>query len=400
MDKKLEILLGSQKNINSVNVDTYNKLELFNNVSELTEFDVNDVVNATEVFDAEREANPNYRIYGKIEYLSLLNGLKNDQINTVNNYKLLEDFFSPTYTSTSKNIINSFNFYLVKPAISGYTGINGSISHVRYFQVVATPSDFEIYRAGFSNNVYGELSYAFNFKKDFDVSQYFDNFNFPVTELFLFAQYIPKNNGYGTPETLKYTKWSSSGVLTKETYAPTVLNIGDFIKTGTGAKIGDLIEYNKEEFFQTQLSGQTVYISTTYKKSNTNEVLVWKFNPYIPLRLRYLSDDKNNANTGSTSYDVVNSIPDYATSLDNVGNVVWRDILPQGYVEPLTGVGVDYPFLNKRRYLFSTIVFSISPDLLDSNTLDAFTQIWYSRNATNLNMTPLTDLNNIGKPCQ
>ena len=61
MDRLVEILLGSQKNSKSINVDNYERVELFNNVSELTEYDVFDRVNATEVFDNERENNANYR---------------------------------------------------------------------------------------------------------------------------------------------------------------------------------------------------------------------------------------------------------------------------------------------------------------------------------------------------
>ena len=50
MDKKIQILLGSQKNTNSVNVDTYDKIELFNHTSELMGYDVNDDVNETDVY--------------------------------------------------------------------------------------------------------------------------------------------------------------------------------------------------------------------------------------------------------------------------------------------------------------------------------------------------------------
>jgi hypothetical protein len=399
MDKSIEILLGSYKNINSVNTDSYDKLELTNNTSELMEYNINDVVNSTDVFDAEREANAVYRIYGKIEYLSMLNGLKNNVNNAAQNYGVLEDFFLPTYDSTAKNILNSFDFYLVRPAVSGYTEINET-RYIRYFQVIAKPSDFEIFPAGFSNNVYGEQAYAFSFKKDFDVSQYYDNFGFPITELFLFPQYIRKTNRSSVSETMSATTWSNIGVPSKMIYPPTGLNIGDYVKTTTGAKLGELIEYNKEEFTQRVISGQTVYISTYYQDGYSPKSLIWKFNPFIPFRLRYFGDQLNSANTGSTSYDVVNSIPEYATKLDNNGNYVWRDILPQGYVEPLTGIGVDYPFLNKRRYLFSSIVFSVVPDLTNSNTLNVFKQIWYSRYATNQKITPLTDLTDIGKPCQ
>lgn len=399
MDKKIEILLGSEKNIASVNVDTYDKVELVNKVSEITEFDVNDVMNSTEEFDAERADNPNYRIYGRIEYMSLLNGLINNQYIALDNYKTFEDFFNPIYTGASKNIINSFQFYLVKPAVSGYTEIDNT-QYVRYFEVIATPNNFDLFPAGFSNNVYNEQGYSFNFNTDFDVSEYFDEFGFPITELFLYAQYNLKKNGNDVWETMKYSKWNSSGTLSKESLPVTTLSIGNYVETITGAKIGDIITYNKSEFSQIQTTGQTIYISTEYKTNNNQSItLVWKFNPFIPFRLRYFNTELNNVNTGSTSYDLINSIPSYATKLDDDGNMVWRDINPQGYVEPLTGIGVNYPFFNKRRYLFSSIILDISPDLNDAVTRNAFTNILFN-DPTILDITPKDDLDNIGKPCQ
>jgi len=394
MDKKVEILLGSEKNIISVNTDSYDKVELNNKTSELTEFNVNDVVNSTEQFNIERENNPIYRIYGRIEYLSLLNGL-------VNNYTQLDDYFTPNYTDTSKNILNSFDFYLVKPSVSGYTEFIGTNEYVRHFQVIATPDEFELYPAGFSNNVYGEQTYTFSFNEDFDISEYFDNFGFPVTELFLYAQYKLKANGNYVAETMKYSFFINGGAISKSNFPTTTFNIGDYISTATGSRIGDKINYNKEEFTQTQIAEQKFYITTEYWTSNNqSKNLVWVYNPFIPFRLRYFSEELNNTNTGSTSYDIANSIPDYATKLDDDGNYVWRDINPQGYTEPLTGVGVDYPFFNGKRYLFSPIILSVLPDLTDSNTLAVFNEIWYTRYTTNLDITPTDDLDNIGKPCQ
>ena len=149
MDSKQDILLGSEKNINSVNVDGYTKVELTNNMSELTEFTVNDVVNSTLVFDAEREANQVYRIYGRIEWMSLLNGLKST-------YLKLDDYFSTPYSGDSKNLIDSFDFYLVAPSSGAtYGHVSGGEYKRRNFEVIATPNEFEIYNAGYSNNVYG-----------------------------------------------------------------------------------------------------------------------------------------------------------------------------------------------------------------------------------------------------
>ena len=381
MDKNIEILLGSKKNIKSVNVDTFEKVTLFNKSSEIMEYDVNSLVSATEVFDAEREANPIYRIYGKIEFMSLLNGLRND-------YNSLDDIFVPT-VSNSKNITNSFQFYLVVPT-TGYTNVPNTTDYIRYFKVIATPSDFELYPAGFSNNVFGEQGYGFTFNKDFDVSSYFDNFGFPITELFLYSQYVPTSG-----ELMQYTTWSAAGSPRKSDYAPRNLNIGDFVINLAGAKVGDKINYNKLNFSQTEVTGQTYYIRTS-----AGSYIMWKYNPFTPFRLRYFNTELNMANTGNTSYEIVDSIPAYATKIDEDGNYIWREIQPQGQIDSLSGVGVDYPFLNKRRYLFSRVVLSIVPDLTDYNTLAVFSAIWFTPNATNLNIIPESDLKNIGKPCQ
>lgn len=571
MDRVVEILLGSYKNSKSIDVDNFERVALFNNTSELTEYDVYSKLSSSEVIDEEREANPNYRIYGRIEYMSMLNGLKN-------NYTSFKDFYSPQ-NSSSYNILNSFDFYLVKPAVSGYTKITGSTTtsssggviayyildekfdnwvsasptdyplgwqasasidsyleqtpsnqakfyfdnqfifgtpsniigmgidvssasgeiiietnisttaydsntdsmsvlltsnghlvksvnlfsggtgykklkvdipvasgitrvgiignssnkaiyldylkvyktggtntittttttgvnnYIRYFEVIATPRDFELYPVGYSNNVYGEQTYAFSFNRDFDVSQYFDNFGFPLTELFLFPYYIKKTNGNNVTEVMSGTTWNVDGTVNKFLFpsVPVItLNYGDYVKISTGTRIGDLIEYDKGEFVQTQVMPQTFYIKTQCKDEDNQSInLIWKYNPFIPFRLRYFANELNAVNSGSTSYDDLISKPDYATLIDNDGNYVWRDILPQGYKDPLTGIGVDYPFLNKRRYLFSQIVFSIVPDLSDYYTSKTFSKIWFSRYATNLdvNMDTSDDLKNAGKPC-
>lgn len=544
MDKRVEILLGSEKNINSVNVDNYERIELTNNVSELNEFTVNDVVNSTEVFDAEREENQVYRIYGRIEYMSLLNGLKSD-------YTILENFFNSQYSGDSKTITNSFDFYLVAPASgttgTSYTRITNTNYYKRYFDVIAGLDDIEIYDAGFTNNVYGEQVYGFNFKSDFDVSEYYDKFGFPLTELFLYAQYKPNTT---KQEAMSYTIWSTStGDATKTTLNPKQLVVGDNVETQSGTDIYDIIEYVSGDYFQEQARPQQYYIRTPYTDGGT-KWLEWVYNPFIPFRLRYLDgvvstaklaeivesgstldiyvvatpSEKINVtktqaqtltktdspvinwddvtfsatsynwspttgeiefnasstynikfktqiylptgtdkyigqtyleeNTGSGWVEIINIegnpitrrkflitnstqgvnitrsynngdkirvrtqlipnpnkrtmfvIPDYATMIYNRGKYVWRDILPQGYVDPITNNGVDYPFFNKRRYLFSPIVFSVipnlntDPDLEHPNTQLVFTEISYTQYASVIDQTPASDLDNIGKPCQ
>lgn len=536
MDNKLKILLGSEKNINSVNVDNYNKIELTKKESRITEFTVNDVVNATEQFDNEREANTIYRIYGRIEYLSLLNGLKSG-------YDKLEDFFNPKKTGSFKDIFNSFDFYLVAPSDTGYIKIGRNTNkYKRSFKVLAKPNNFEIYNAGFSNNVFGEQSYAFSFNLDFDVNNLYDAFGFPITELFLYAQYKKI-----TSESMSYIKWSSRGNHFKSSYVgrPSAhINIGDNLAQVNGGLINDFIEYNDSEYSQNQIENQKYYIRTPYKVGSTTKYLEWSYNPLIPFKLRYFDgvlstaklskiventttldvykiDDSSknkinatkslkqnlntitrtitnwdtqtntyfnfNANTGtlkflnSRTYKInfktqiylsdgtdkylaetylekstngtswvkipnttrkyleTNStegviiekyynsgdyirirvglipnpnerkleiIPDFATIIENDGKYVWRDIVQQGYTEPISNLGVDYPFFNGKRYLFSPITFSVVPNLSNesfekhTNTINVFNEISFSDDATIIDKTPITELDNIGKPCQ
>lgn len=402
MDKTIEILLGSRKNIASIDVDTFDKIQLFTNESELTEYDVYDSLSSADVFDTERENSQTYRIYGRIEYMSLLNGLKQ-------NYTDFEDFLLPDYSLTSGNITNSFDFYLVRPAESGYTEINGITNadgddfYIRYFKVLATPSNFELIPAGFSNNAYNEKGYSFCINVDFNVSRYSDQFKFPLTELFLYAQYKKKVNGNSIAETVSRTTWSQSGKEIILSNQITNLKRGDYVKTLDNAKIGDLIAYDKENFEQLQISGQTFYITTKCNHPVNGSIdLVWEYNPFIPIRLRYFSSSLNSVNSGSTSYDEVNSIPEYATLIDGKGNYVWRDFVPQGILDPISEQGVNYPFINGRYYIFQSVLLPITPSLNNEVTKTVFNDIWFTQNVTKTNAIIKNngDLGNIGKPCQ
>ena len=386
MDDKLEILLNSRKNVESVDVDCFKKIQILNKEFEFTEYNIRNVINATEIFYQEREDNEIYRIYGRLEYLSLLNNLNI-------NYILISELYNPIIDNNDNNkktIFNSFDFYLTKPSTNAIS--LGGNNYARRFEVIATPSDFELSNAGFSMNVFGEQTYQFNFNKDFDVSQYFDKFGFPITELFLYVLYKPHNNGVNNPETVQRTVFSTTGLTSKGSIA-TNLTIGSDI-------YGDKINYDLNNYSQEILLDQTYYITTSFYETGgvTERKIVWKYNPFIPIRLRYLSEDLYKANSGDTSYETTSQIPEYATKLDDNGNFVWRNILPQGYFDPLTNIGVDYPFVNKKSYLFNSIIIDIVPDLSDVTTYNVFRNIKFE-DPTILNETPSDNIDNIGNPC-
>jgi len=399
MDEKIQILLGSAKNINSVNVDTYARIELTNKLEEITEYSINNSLSASDVFDAEREASEIYRIYGKIEYFSLLNNLKNIGIPTLN------DFFIPyfpsviTNTNTSINLLNSFNFYLLRPSNTGYTNIiiEGDNSYyIRDFEIIT--DDIDIYLAGFSNNVFNEQTYSFNFNKDINIENFIQNISvnnytggtgLPVTELYLFAEFIPNTN-----ITKEYTSWDSLGVSGKKNYE------------NTNKVYSDVIKFSKDEFSIENHYNQTHYITTNYFDSDFGvKSLVWKYNPLIPLKLRYFSDSISTANINDVSYEETSKIPYYALKENDLptpdnGKRIWREILPQGYIDPISNIGVNYPFVNNRRYLFSNIILDVIPDLSisGSNTYNVFKNLnFYNPNL--IHTQPTSGLNNIGNPC-
>lgn len=390
----MEILLNNKRNIKSINVDSFNKIELNNSISPIMEYDRKNMLSASEIFDIEREENAIYRIYGKIEYLSMLNYLKNYN-------PIFSDLFYPTKTGYSYNtLINTFDFYLVRPYI--YTKFNNdNIKYVRNFQVIATPYDFEIYNAAYSTNIFNEQIFAFNFNKSFNVSELYDEFNFPVTELFLYVRYKPKiisfNSLTNISESLHRIDWNfntgnhnnPSEVANSTTGQ---LSFGDLV-------YGDVIEYGKTEFIISEFENQIYSITTPIANTfGTKYNLKFNYKPFIPLKLRCFSNELYKENINSSIYDVVNSIPSYATPLDNNGNYVWRRILPQGYFDPVTNEGVDYPFINKKRYLYENIILDVVPDMSDSTTNSFFYNIVYPESIID-NSIPLNDLNTFNKPC-
>ena len=315
------------------------------------------------------------------------------------------DFFIPYYTSastlsnTSKTLLNSFNFSLLIPSNTGYTNITiegDNTYYIRDFELVS--DDIDLYPAGYSNNVFNEQTYCFNFNEDINIEHFMQNITFdnytggtglPVTELYLFAEFIPDQNN-----TKKYTVWNSTGGSTTVNYDSTT-NV-----------YRDVIRYSKDDFTIDNYYSQIHYIKTDYIDpiSGLNS-LEWKYNPLIPFKLRYFSDSISTANINDVSYEETSKIPYYAIKendppLADNGKRIWRDILPQGYIDPISNIGVNYPFVNNKRYLFSNIILDIIPDISvsGSNTYNVFRNLnFYDPNL--IHTQPISGLNNLGNPC-
>lgn len=374
-----KILLNSAKNIKSVNTDFSVKLELSKTEKPLAESEFNTFVNSADVFNSERESNNTYRIYGSFDFVSILNGIKLDL-----NSSFLSDYFIKE-ESSPKTIFNSFKFYLLKPkGFSTYTGSTENM-YVREFDILAYPNDFDIYNAGFAKNVFNDQTYIFIIKKNIDIngSNGYERNNIPITELYIYAEYIPSVN-----ESMSNIQWTTSGNTIISTGSTSVISMTDCC-------LLDMANYN-QTIYQTQTNSIKTPFLSGNQSFSIQYSLTWKYNPFIPLKTRILSDELFKVYSGDTSYDLVNSIPEYAYDSGG-GNYIWRTIMSQDYINPITFETLNYPFISGCRYLFNHTILSINTDLSDPITFGQFQNMVY--NSQTINYAPSSDINNIGKPC-
>jgi hypothetical protein len=352
-----------------------------------------------------------------MEYMSILNGIKNNLSSASR-----DDYFI-VITGDTKSLLNSFDFYLLRPKDnSAYSGITSS-NYIRSFDIIANPSDFDIFNAGFSRNVYGDQKYSFVINADIDNNGYYERNNMPITDLYIYANYKP-NVG----ETMLGLHWDNNGI--PSTGTTSVFGCTDYcsmIMTGS----------TSSAYTQTIIYSQINYIDTPYITTGGTEYFSWKYAPMIPVKINLLSDElfklgsnlqmltgtitgitgltgyefnpiqpielgvisgsTSNVYSGSTSYDLINSIPEYAYNLGD-GRFIWRNILPQGYINPITSVTLSNPFMNGYRYVFSSIIVDMGVNKEVLNTANAFSNIYF--NFTSINNKPVSDLNDIGKPCK
>lgn len=362
--EELKIKLGQYRNVNSTNADEFDKINLLKNESILTQYDTFNVLDVSELYNTERKNCKRYKIYGKFEYLSLLN-------NSLKNYTSFSELitWNPDYIEgvlvNKKNIENSFKFYLVKPSASEYTSI-GNNQYIRKYDVISNISDLKIFNAGYSVNLFNDCEYIFSFEIDVDLSNTYDFFNHLINEVFLYCEYQPSKSGYDFDEILEIKKYDSMGGSYYETYSPTEHVSGDTFD-------GNLVSFVVSDYMLNSIDEFTHRIETFYESGGT-ESIRWYYNPLIPIRISYMSDEYQIENISGTSYENIIKIPEYASEFDSNGNYIWRDILENGYVDPLTNNGVNFPFLNNKHYVYSNIILSIQPDMSHINTYLMFNQ--------------------------
>ena len=262
--------LNEEKNVDFVNRNFNRKIELDSKQQTLIEYDIKNVLNVATTFENERQLTNTYRIYGSIEYFSILNGIPTG-------YTSYLDFFD-TQTGITKSFLNDFKVYLVKPYgfydnnISGQTGFTklDNNLYIKNFEIITELENFEIFNAGYDKNLFSEQRYSFDFNTDINLTDQYDGLYFPITDLFLYVEYQPKNNGSGDPETMSGKTYDDSGNTIITAFTPVPLNVDDVLT-------GDVIEYDKNGFKQTVINTQEYYINTPCDSGGTDINIIWKY---------------------------------------------------------------------------------------------------------------------------
>lgn len=359
--------LNQYKNINSVNIDFFNKILLKSKKKVLSEQDITYYLNVSEQFDKERQNNNIYFIYGGLEYFSILNKI-------TTNYIYFEDFFNKNNIEEEKNIYNSFDFYLVKPIDNldsenkYYDEIHNNI-YIKKYEVIANNNDFIIEKQAYSTNIFGEEKYLYFINKNIDLNYNIDWLGKPITELYIVPIYKKSYTGLNDEKiyinNFEYENNNINIVFNEVTGETINYNIGDIID-------GDIISWNINNYNETKLYNKEIRIKTFYEESGTTKSIEWKYNPFIPIRIDYLENEINIQNISGKTYS---EIPEYAIKLDDKGNYIWRNLIDKGYIDNLYKIGTNFPFINGKHYIYNNIILDVIPNLDDLNTYNKFQPI-------------------------
>lgn len=393
MDKNIQIQLGNKKNVTSINEDSYIYSNLETSQTELCLYDQTSVINAAQLFDNERQSSQDYRLYGTLNFMSLVNGL-------MKTYDSVTDFFirpriGQELSGLTRSIIDCFDVYLCRPLgntfstggtvlVSGNTLLSGATYQLKY-QILTNLNNFELYRSGFAKNIFNDQIYSFNFNEDFDITNQTDSFNKPLTQFYLFFNFHPRSNAHAKLETVSGNTFSG----TKVTRPYSGYTAGNIVS-------GDWVFYLPQNFEEIVIQQKEYYVSF-YCTGGTSNALQFKYNPFVPIKIRDFGDEFISGNISGTS-EIDMQIPNYAVKIDDHGNYLWKDLLPNGFIDPVSERGVNYSFMNKRHYIFSNIVLKLVTELNDPATATLFQTIKFGPNSSLYNK-PTSNLNNLGDKC-
>lgn len=273
------------------------------------------------------------------------------------------------------NIINDNFIVSNNTRMTRLVGGEESVYYYRKFKKITSKTDYETYPLTFGNNIYNDKITQIVFNEEIDVSNYKDNLNRPLSEVFLtFIKVVdkkttnvksgilvPQLNSESEKNTLiignirRIHNSTSSDIFTSHTPLENDLDVNNDVF------FGDIVEYNRFTLNEVVLGVVKHRFNRLNRETlktlndtgiNGLESLVLKpryegyfYNPHNRIQIRDFSNYIEQGDTNTFKK------PDYAEDLGD-GRFLWRDFLDIGF-EGNSGSNIPkYPFFNGCHYIY------------------------------------------------
>lgn len=255
--------------------------------------------------------------------------------------------------------------------------------YFRLFKKIKTRSsnvieqdDYEIYKLGFSENVYADPITQFVFNEDIDVGGLVDNLNRPLSELYLTVIKTNSNgiftsvsSGIEAPDISELRDSNTNPyfldlpviqlihTVTNDSVPTSYRPLEPNITIDNNSFYGDVVEFNKATLNETVLAPVMHRFNTLNRETNGNQIARgprpegYFYKAHHQMKIREFSAyiEQGDVNTVD--------MPTYALNLGD-GRYIWRELLDIG----TTDVDVNrlnYPFINGCHYLYQNYCFDV-----------------------------------------
>jgi len=242
-----------------------------------------------------------------------------------------------------------------------------SVYYIRLFKkIIDIPND-SLFKFYFSNNIYSDTTWGFTCE-DIDISNYTDNLNRPITELFLTIIKNNPNNIYtpikagidieyiqGISDDLSsgipYFKNLCDAHRIHNGYSSSLVShskLGGYVGYTDSYFYGDICEYNEKLCLETPLCKIAHVFNTANRLSGFTSGMMnfgerienYLYNPHYNIPVKQYSNFISQTSTGDTTI----IIPGYAVNTG--GQYLWREILPESQSDTGQANTLIVPFTN------------------------------------------------------
>lgn len=235
--------------------------------------------------------------------------------------------------------------------------------------------DYEIYKLGFSENIFSDDITQFVFNEDINIEGLRDNLNRPLSEMFLTILKTDSNgiftqvsSGIEVPEIANLKTGNINQYLRNVPIVQKIHNVfSSLIQSPTPLEsnitsnnleyYGDVVEYNPTTVEEVVLADVQHRFNTVNRETTGNQITSgprpegYYYPAHHTIKLRNFSsyiEEGDEATAG---------IPDYSVNLGD-GRFIWRDLLNIG-TSDINREFINYPFVNGKHYMYKNYCFNI-----------------------------------------